>query len=75
MQETAVPGLSMAIINEARVASRRTFGVIDVASGKPVHVDTMFEAAYAAVCFATAASIECGAAERHVRWAARAKSG
>lgn len=45
MQETATPGVSVAIIESANVASRRAFGVKDAASKTPVDHDTMFEAA------------------------------
>jgi CubicO group peptidase (beta-lactamase class C family) len=45
MQESKVPGLSIAVIHEAKIAWRRGFGIKDRASGEPVDVDTMFEAA------------------------------
>ncbi|MDF2773240.1 MAG: serine hydrolase [Geminicoccaceae bacterium] len=45
MQETATPGVSIAIIQAAKVAWRRAFGVKDAASTTPVDPDTMFEAA------------------------------
>ncbi|MBI4472806.1 MAG: beta-lactamase family protein [Acidobacteria bacterium] len=44
MEETRVPGLSIAIIKDARLAWRRGFGVKDAASKEPVDDDTMFEA-------------------------------
>ena len=44
MTEFMVPGLSMAVINDARIVWRRGFGVKDAASKVPVTNDTMFEA-------------------------------
>src|SRR6516162_4741338 len=44
MTEFMVPGLSMAVINDARIVWRRGFGVKDAASKAPVTNDTMFEA-------------------------------
>lgn len=41
----SVPGLSIAIINDAKVVWRRGFGIKDRASNTPVRLDTMFEAA------------------------------
>ena len=45
MKEAIVPGLSIAIINDAKLRWRRGFGVKDRATKKPVNNDTMFEAA------------------------------
>jgi CubicO group peptidase (beta-lactamase class C family) len=45
MEESKVPGLSIALIHDAKVAWRRGFGVKDSASKAPVDTDTMFEAA------------------------------
>src|SRR5687767_8068310 len=45
MREAMVPGLSIAIIENARLAWRRGFGVKDNASNVPVDDGTMFEAA------------------------------
>jgi CubicO group peptidase (beta-lactamase class C family) len=45
MAEYKVPGLSIAVIRNARVAWRRGFGVKDVTTKAPVTNDTMFEAA------------------------------
>ena len=45
MEETRVPGLSVAIVKNAKVAWRRGFGVKDRASKTPVDDGTMFEAA------------------------------
>lgn len=45
MRDAAVPGLSMAIIKDARVFWRRAFGVKDVATNAAVDTDTLFEAA------------------------------
>ncbi|HWN93506.1 MAG TPA: serine hydrolase domain-containing protein, partial [Methylomirabilota bacterium] len=45
MQESHVPGLSIAVIKDARIAWRGAFGVKDVESREPVDRDTMFEAA------------------------------
>lgn len=45
MQESKVPGLSIATIKDAKVAWRRGFGVKDSASKEPVDNDTLFEAA------------------------------
>lgn len=45
MREAAVPGLSIALIQDSRLFWRRAFGVADVASGRPVDDDTVFEAA------------------------------
>lgn len=45
MEETVVPGVSIAIIKDAKLAWHRAFGVKDRASNKPVDDDTMFEAA------------------------------
>ncbi len=45
MQETMVPGASLAIVQDGRLRWHRAFGVKDSASGKPVDHDTIFEAA------------------------------
>jgi CubicO group peptidase (beta-lactamase class C family) len=45
MTEYNVPGVSIAVIQNAEIAWRRAFGVKDVASNVPVDADTMFEAA------------------------------
>ena len=45
MEEAKVPGLSIAIIKDAKLDWRRGFGVKDAASRKPVDDDTVFEAA------------------------------
>jgi len=45
MQESTVPGLSIGIIKDAKLAWRRGFGVKDSVSKEPVDTDTMFEAA------------------------------
>jgi len=45
MAEFKVPGLSIAIIRNARIAWRMGFGVKDVTTKAPVTNDTMFEAA------------------------------
>jgi CubicO group peptidase (beta-lactamase class C family) len=45
MKETVVPGLSIALIRDAKLSWRRAFGIADVASGRPVDDDTVFEAA------------------------------
>ena len=45
MAEFMIPGLSMAVIKDARVVWRRGFGVKDATSKAPVTNDTMFEAA------------------------------
>jgi len=45
MAEFMIPGLSMALIKDARVVWRRGFGVKDATSKAPVTAETMFEAA------------------------------
>jgi CubicO group peptidase (beta-lactamase class C family) len=45
MDEARVPGLSIAVIKDAKLLWRRGFGVADSASKKPVDHDTVFEAA------------------------------
>jgi CubicO group peptidase (beta-lactamase class C family) len=45
MKEARVPGLSIAIIKDAKLFWRRGFGVKDNASKEPVDNDTVFEAA------------------------------
>jgi CubicO group peptidase (beta-lactamase class C family) len=45
MEEAMVPGLSIALIKEAKLFWRRGFGVKDNASKEPVGKDTVFEAA------------------------------
>lgn len=45
MEEAIVPGVSIAIIEDAKLRWRRAFGVRDSASNKPVDDETMFEAA------------------------------
>jgi CubicO group peptidase (beta-lactamase class C family) len=45
LRAASVPGLSVALIQNAGVAWRRSFGVKDAASKAPVGDDTMFEAA------------------------------
>lgn len=45
MEEAIVPGVSIAIIEDAKLRWRRAFGVRNSASKKPVDDETMFEAA------------------------------
>src|SRR5262249_25961442 len=45
MEEAKVPGLSIAIIKDAKLLWRRGFGVKGVTSQEPVDDDTLFEAA------------------------------
>ncbi len=45
MDDTCVPGLSIALVKAGKLHWRRGFGVKDSASKKPVHNDTVFEAA------------------------------
>jgi len=45
MHESKVPGLSIVIIKDARLAWRHGFGVTDSAFKEPIDTDTMFEAA------------------------------
>jgi CubicO group peptidase (beta-lactamase class C family) len=44
MADAALPGLSIAIIRDARVSWTRGFGITDAASRPPVDTDTIFEA-------------------------------
>src|SRR5689334_16021714 len=41
MEDALVPGLSIAIIRDAKIAWRRGFGIKDAASKKPVDRETM----------------------------------
>jgi hypothetical protein len=55
MEEGLAPGLSIAIIQDAKLRWRRGFGVKDSASKKTVDNDTMFEIGVdgqAGVCYA-----------------------
>ena len=45
MRRANVPGLSIAIIREGKVAYAKGFGVADSSSGAPVTVDSLFQAA------------------------------
>lgn len=45
MNEAQVPGLSIAIVNDGKVAWRRGFGVKDIRSKQRVGTQTVFEAA------------------------------
>lgn len=45
MHDAGVPGLSIAIIRNARLYRQRGFGVKDIATGAPVDNETVFEAA------------------------------
>jgi CubicO group peptidase (beta-lactamase class C family) len=45
MRETRVPGVSIALIQQGKVAWAQGFGVADVRTGKAVTTDTVFEAA------------------------------
>jgi CubicO group peptidase (beta-lactamase class C family) len=45
MQESKVPGLSIVVIRDAKIAWGRGFGVKDVESNEPVDDNTLFEAA------------------------------
>ena len=45
MEETSIPGLSIAIIKDAKLQWCRGFGVKDVASREPVDTEAIFEAA------------------------------
>jgi len=60
MKHTGVPGLSIAIIRDARVVWTQGFGVRNVETGELVTVDTPFEAASfskAAFAYATLRSV------------------
>src|ERR1043166_3338923 len=43
MHESKVPGLSIALISDAKIAWRHGFGIKDRASQEPVDIETMFE--------------------------------
>ena len=43
-QEHNIPGASIAVIENSRIAWARGFGVADLASGRPVTADTLFQA-------------------------------
>lgn len=45
MQALAVPGVSIAFVDGGRIAWTRTYGLADPATGRPVSVDTLFQAA------------------------------
>ena len=45
LKAARVPGLSIAVVQNARIVWRQAFGVKDVGTGSAVSVDTMFEAA------------------------------
>lgn len=45
MEEHHVPGVSIALIDEGRVAWSKAYGVSDAAKGTPVTAETLFEAA------------------------------
>jgi CubicO group peptidase (beta-lactamase class C family) len=45
MKQSNVPGVSIAIIKDFKVAATYTYGVADVETGAPVTADTMFQAA------------------------------
>jgi CubicO group peptidase (beta-lactamase class C family) len=45
MRDGNVPGVSVAIIRNAKLFWRRGFGVKDIATNEPVDNDTVFEAA------------------------------
>jgi CubicO group peptidase (beta-lactamase class C family) len=45
MRKAGVPGLSVALVKDARLLWRRGFGVRDLSSREPVDTDTVFEAA------------------------------
>jgi CubicO group peptidase (beta-lactamase class C family) len=45
MKAASVPGLSIAVIQNARIVWRHAFGVKDAATGLPVTAETVFEAA------------------------------
>jgi CubicO group peptidase (beta-lactamase class C family) len=45
MAQFHVPGVSVAVINDFKVEWTRAWGVIDVGTGVPVTIDTMFQAA------------------------------
>ena len=44
MSELSVPGVSVAVIKDAQIAWRKSFGIRDRASGAPVMDETIFEA-------------------------------
>ena len=44
LSETRVPGLSIAIVKDAALASRRSYGIANVETRVPVSDDTLFEA-------------------------------
>lgn len=44
MAETHVPGVSIAFFDQGGIVWTRTYGLADVASGRPVTTDTLFEA-------------------------------
>jgi CubicO group peptidase (beta-lactamase class C family) len=45
MRETKTPGVSIAFFEKGRIVWTRTYGLADVASGRPVTPDTLFQAA------------------------------
>ncbi|MBD3831923.1 serine hydrolase domain-containing protein [Brevundimonas bullata] len=45
MQNLPVPGVSIAFIDGGRIAWTRTYGLADLATGRPVSTDTLFQAA------------------------------
>jgi hypothetical protein len=64
MRDTAVPGVSLAIIRDGRLAWQRAFGVKDSASSQPADEGTAFEAASVSkTVFAYAALKLCETAE------------
>jgi CubicO group peptidase (beta-lactamase class C family) len=45
MQRWRVPGVSIAVVRDFKVDWAKAYGIADVQAGKPVNVDTLFQAA------------------------------
>lgn len=57
MAEVKVPGVSIAFIEDGKVKWTRGYGLADVAAGKPVTPDTLFQAASMSKALAAVASL------------------
>src|SRR3989442_164633 len=58
LKQFNVPGVSIAIIKDFKVAASYAYGVVDAATGAPVTTDTMFQAASTSKPVAAMASLK-----------------
>ncbi len=58
MRELRVPGLSLAVVHNYQIQWAKAYGLADVAAGRPVTNETLFQAASISKCFSAVAALE-----------------